>query len=371
LVVLLVGMFAAYLMAIQGARSLSPRALIVGILGVYALVLLAPPLFSTDAFSYQMYGRLGAVHGLNPYLVGPHAAVADPLYPYVGFRWTHTPTVYGPLFTGLSYLLAPLSIAASVFVYKGLAIGAVLLTLLLVWKIAQDRGSDPRPAVALVGLNPLLFLYGAGGGHNDLLMLLPLVAGIYLALRRRPAAGGAALLTAAAVKLVGGLPLLFALADGRGQRRRLLWGAGVAAAGFAAFGVALFGSGVLHLPGTLRHVQGQSDAHSLPGLISSSLGIPSHGVALGLGIACAAACAWLFSQVWRSRMEWISAAGWATVALLVSASWLVPWYVAWLLPLAALGSDRRLWRLSIVLSGAILLVNLVDYLPHTGFPWSL
>jgi hypothetical protein len=70
-------------------------------------------------------------------------------------------------------------------------------------------------------------------------------------------------------------------------------------------------------------------------------------------------------------MEWLTAAGWAAAALLLSTSWLVPWYVAWLLPLAALASDRRLWHLSIVLSGAILLVNLTDYLPHTGFPWSL
>jgi hypothetical protein len=69
-------------------------------------------------------------------------------------------------------------------------------------------------------------------------------------------------------------------------------------------------------------------------------------------------------------MNWIAGAGWAAVAVLLSTSWLVPWYAAWLLPLAALASDRRLWRASIVLSGAILAINLVDYLPHTGFPWS-
>ena len=33
-------------------------------------------------------------------------------------------------------------------------------------------GIDPVKAVALVGLNPLIVVYGVGGGHNDLLMLL-------------------------------------------------------------------------------------------------------------------------------------------------------------------------------------------------------
>jgi hypothetical protein len=35
-------------------------------------------------------------------------------------------------------------------------------------------------------------------------------------------------------------------------------------------------------------------------------------------------------------------AGWATLAILVASAWLVPWYVLWLLPLAALAADRRL-----------------------------
>ena len=59
--------------------------------------------------------------------------------------------------------------------------------------------------------------------------------------------------------------------------------------------------------------------------------------------------AWLLRRVWRGQMDWIAAAGWATLAMLLASSSLLPWYVAWLLPLAALGRDRRLvtavrWR---------------------------
>jgi hypothetical protein len=42
-------------------------------------------------------------------------------------------------------------------------------------------------------------------------------------------------------------------------------------------------------------------------------------------------------------------AGWATLAILVASAWLVPWYVLWLLPLAALANDRRLWWATLAL----------------------
>ena len=44
----------------------------------------------------------------------------------------------------------------------------------------------------------------------------------------------------------------------------------------------------------------------------------------------------------RRRREWLAGAGWATFALIVSLAWLVPWYLLWLLPLAALATNVRL-----------------------------
>ena len=44
----------------------------------------------------------------------------------------------------------------------------------------------------------------------------------------------------------------------------------------------------------------------------------------------------------RRRRDWLSGAGWATFALILSLAWLVPWYVVWLLPLAALSTNLRL-----------------------------
>jgi hypothetical protein len=46
-------------------------------------------------------------------------------------------------------------------------------------------------------------------------------------------------------------------------------------------------------------------------------------------------------RAWRGA-DWITCAGWATLALLLGTAWLLPWYATWLTPLAALSPSRRL-----------------------------
>jgi hypothetical protein len=115
-------MFGCYALAVRTSDQLSARTVLTAIAALNAVVLLAPPLLSTDVFSYQIYARMGALYGANPYLHGPHAIALDPLYPYIGSKWVSTPTTYGPVFTALSYLLTPLSIAASALAYKAIAV---------------------------------------------------------------------------------------------------------------------------------------------------------------------------------------------------------------------------------------------------------
>jgi hypothetical protein len=293
-------MFVSYVVTVGFARRLSPMLVLGCIAALYALILLAPPLASTDIFSYQFYGRIGRLYHFNPYLAGPGALAGDPLYPLIGSKWIGTPTVYGPVFTALSYVLAPLSIAASVFAYKAIAAVSSLAIVALVWNGARLRGVDQTRAVALVGLNPLIVLYGIGGGHNDLLMLAPMLAGIVFLLQRRGRLGGASIVLAAAVKVTAGLMLPFALADARGRlagtrRRDVVIGAGVTAALLAVFAVVLFGTGPLHLPATIETVQSKGNWQSIPGFIAARLGYSGVGqpAALALGALFAAATTWL------------------------------------------------------------------------------
>ena len=366
-------MFASYLLTARSAGRLSPLVVLGAIAALHALMLLAPPLFSTDVFSYQFYGRIGQVYHANAYLAGPYALHADPLYQYIGYKWILAPTVYGPLFTALSYPLAPLSIPTDVFMYKAIAAVASLAVVALVWNGARRRGIDPVKAAVLVGLNPLVVVYGVGGGHNDLLMLVPMLAGVVLLLQRRGRLGGASIVVGAGIKLTAGLLLPFALAGGRGplsstRRRDILIGAGVAAALLGIFTVALFGTGPLHLPATIETVQSKGNWQSIPGFIGTRLGLGTvgHPVALILEGLFAVVTAWLIWRVWQGKLDWVAGAGWAAFALLVTAASLLPWYVAWLLPLAALGRDAKLWKASLVLTGVIVAFQLLAFIPHAS-----
>jgi Glycosyltransferase family 87 len=369
--VVMAAMFTSYLAVVAVAHRLSPLPVLGAIAALHALMLLGPPLVSTDIFSYQFYGRLGEVYHANPYVTGAFAVHYDPLYQYIGSKWISTPTVYGPLFTALSYLLAPLSIPASVFAYKGIATLSSLAIVALVWNGARLRGVDQVKAVALVGLNPLIVVYGVGGGHNDLLMLAPAIAGVVFILQGRPRQGGASIVAAAAVKVTAGLLLPFALADPRGRldrkrRREVLIGAGVAASAIAVFTAALFGTGPLHLPGTIENVQSKGNWQSIPGFIGTRLGLGTVGgpVTFLLSALFAGAVCWLLWRVWHGRLDWIVGAGWAAVALLVTAASLLPWYAAWLLPLAALGGDRRLKRAALGITVVMAVFQILSYIPH-------
>jgi hypothetical protein len=362
-------MFISYVVAVRTADRLSPRMVLGCIVAMNAVLLLGPPLLSTDIFSYQFYGRMGALFGFNPYTAGPHALMLDPMYKLIGEKWINTPTVYGPLFTAISYIFAPLSVPASVLVYKSIAVIASLGTVALVWAAAKLRNVSPVRAVALVGLNPLTVIFGVGGGHNDPLMLLALTAGVYLLLLKRERWSGAMMVVATAVKVSAILPLLFALISGRSRREGkfrvgVLVGAVMAAIPLLILTYGLFGTGALHLPSNLESVQSKGDWHSVPGL-ALALGFPTASAVLGLalGVVFVVILVWLLLEVWRDRLDWIAATAWMTAALLVTTSSLLPWYVAWLTPFVALVKDRRLWRFTLWATGFILFLQLCNYIP--------
>jgi hypothetical protein len=369
--IVLGAMFGCYALAVRACDQLSARTVLTAVAALNAIVLLAPPLLSTDVFSYQIYARMGALYGTNPYLHGPHAIALDPLYPYIGAKWVTTPTTYGPLFTALGYLLTPLSIAASALTYKAIAVMSSLGCVALIWRGAKLRGVNPVRAAALFGLNPLVVMYGVGGGHNDLLMLLLVLGGLVATLEFHERAGAGLIVVGAAVKLTGALLLPFAIARSWAQnegRRRFdaLAGAALATVAAAAFSFGLFGTGILQLPGTIGTVQSEGDWHSIPGFISTRLGLGGLGHITGIVLAVLfflALCV-LVRRVATGRLDWIDGAGWATAAMLVTASSLLPWYVAWLLPLVALSRDRRLWKTAIIMTGVIQGIQVLGYIPH-------
>lgn len=340
---LLVAMLACYLVALWCARAgaISLRVGLGAVLAAHLVFLLAPPLFSADVFGYVDYARLWVLHGLEPYAHGAADAARDPVVPFV--RWRDIPTPYGPVFTFASAPLAWLSVPGALWASKAFAAALSLGCCALVWRTARLRQLDPLRAVLLVGLNPLLLAYGVGGAHNDFLLLALALGAVLLAVEQRAAAAGSLGVLAVGVKASAGVLLPFLLLSTRTPRRALA-GALATAAALLLVAFVAFGHEALGFVSQIREQQQFVASDSVPHKLGTLLGFDTlpAGLRLLFGLAFAVALAGLLWATWRGRIDWLTAAGWATLALLLSTAWLVPWYVVWALPLAALARDPRL-----------------------------
>jgi alpha-1,6-mannosyltransferase len=382
-------MCASYAIVLLAARTLSGRAIAVSIVAAYALLLLGPPLISQDVFGYLAFARLGVLHGLDPYTHVPAEAPTDAAFPFIGWPFQHSP--YGPLFTLGSYALAPLGLAGGLWALKAVAVAAGLGAIALTASAARRMGRSARAAAVFVGLNPVLLELAAGGAHNDTLVLLVLAAALALAasttgrngraapnrsmdVAGEPRRAGAAmdearnLRAAAAMLVVGvgvkasaGLVLPFVVLAPLRWRERV----GVAASALGALAllalvaVVGFGAHAFGFVGALGEQQQLIATHSLPAETARWVGLA------GLptwwrDLFVAGFLVVLALTLWRTARgaDWRAMAGWATLALLLSTAWLLPWYAIWALPLAALADSRRLRAATLLFCAYAILVHL-------------
>jgi hypothetical protein len=140
------------------------------------------------------------------------------------------------------------------------------------------------------------------------------------------------------------LPFLILAVRDRPRQIRLLVGAGLAAIPLAVVIFALFG---LSLPNLQQQSSLLTD-FSIPNVVGLLLHVGG-GTPLLLKIFTVAVVVVVGYQFFTKR-DWLNGAGWSTLALIASLAWLVPWYIVWLLPLAALGTSVRLRQISAVLT---------------------
>lgn len=162
---------------------------------------LSPGLFTTDIFSYVMYGHISAVYNLNPYIYPPNYFPGNPNLDWIHPIWHDQPSVYGPLWTAIGWVMSRLTVPFDglvahqpdgvvlqiglmdeVLAYKLLMNGVQLVNLALVWWLL-GRLMVGRPRARLVAFvvfawNPLMLFDGAGNAHNDALMVTLLLLGV-------------------------------------------------------------------------------------------------------------------------------------------------------------------------------------------------
>jgi Glycosyltransferase family 87 len=313
---------------------------------LHAIVFAGPILLSTDVFSYIAYARMGVEHGINPYTHGPLSIAGDPVYQYVGHDWRHVATAYGPFYTLLSYPLGLLSLKGALWAMKLTALLASAGTLALTWRCARARDLDPAWAVLAVGANPLYVIYGLGGAHNDLIMLLLMMAAVDLTLlgrasARRDAAAAAFVVAGALVKATVAALLPFMILSRRrlapvlGALATLVLGALVAYAAFGVHGIDV----VAALNRDAAFVSTDSFATEIAHLFGKPGVFPiDHDLLKASLVLIILHLMW---RTWRGY-DWVAAAGWTLLAISVTSTWLLAWYILWPLPLAVISRDRRL-----------------------------
>jgi alpha-1,6-mannosyltransferase len=319
---------------------------------------LAPPLLSTDVFNYIAYGQMG-VNGIDPYAYGPVMLAGQPIYGYTGHLWKNVPSAYGPLFTLLSYALTPLGVAGAFWAFKALAGAACVATAGFACLAARRLGRSPTFALILIALNPLVLVYAVGGAHNDLLTAAFLAAAVYLAVSARAASAGAVAVAAVAIKASAGLALPFILLGARPRRRAL---AGMLGAGVVATGASLliFGPTIAKMLDALALQQRFNwIVVSMPSFVTYYLGLghPSHLARQLLTAGTAAVIVALIARA-RGGRGWIEGAAAATLVLLATTAWVLPWYIVWALPFAALVRQRTVPVAAVGLTAVLLAMQL-------------
>ncbi len=311
-----------------------------------------PPLLSHDVYSYVDYARLGALHSLDPYAHPPAAVPADPAFAEV--EWTDTTSAYGPLFTLATYPLAKLPVDAAVYALKAASAAAVLAIAVLVARLAPARGVDPLRAAAFVALNPLVLVHVVGGAHNDALAVLLMTLGVAGLLSARETSAGAAFAASVAIKASAFVTLPFALLASlppTGLKAKIwialrpvggfLVGAGVVIAAIGAGAYLAFGWNWLDAFALAGENQGRASYMSIPITTARLTGLDPDAVRIAALALYAALVAYLLVWTYRGN-DWLRAAAWATTGLLLATAWLLPWYLLWPLPLAALSRDKPL-----------------------------
>lgn len=337
-------------------------------------LLISPPLFSRDVYSYVAQGKLLA-SGIDPYQYGPSmlagwkADGVDPL-------WADSPTPYGPLFLVLGRSVVNLSGADPYLAAMQFRLLALVGVGLLAWAIpqlARTFGARPTTAVWLAVLNPLVLMHFVSGAHNDALMVGLIAAGLALTIRNRPLLGIVAVAAAGAIKPIGLLALPFAgvLAAGYGAPLRAIarrwWIAATAT-------VAVF-VGLSVLTGTGL---GWTDAVNSSSAVRTWLSPPTAlGMALGSGFGVAgfdvtdamvwacrtggliiAALVIVWLCFWRARSEPVWAAGLAFLTVVLCGPAVQPWYLLWALPFLAVAVAGRAERsLRLMIYGTLALTT--------------
>ncbi len=366
---------------------LSIRAAVVVLVAWSIPLLLGPPIFSKDLYSYIGQGLL-AHRGLNPYHLSPSALGPGPLINSIASVWRHSPAPYGPFFVEIARAVTAVvgtSIVPGVIVMRAIEIVGMALLAVFVPRLARQLGTDPAMALWLGVLSPLVLLSFMASGHNDCLMMGLVVAGVSLSLGGRRSLALVLCALAAMIKAPAAGALVFLVVDelrlSGGGRRALRILVKDAAVVVGTVAVVTLASGLgwqwlqpsrLRIPAELRidATPTVSIGVAIARVLSlfhihvSQSGTITAVQTVG-GIMAAAGTLWLLWRVRRDNLVRVLAAVLALVVLAGPTLW--PWYLSWGLIFLACTSSQWSKVPALVAAATILLVGPVGTPQLAGY----
>ena len=353
---------------------------VIGVLVLWvAPLLLVPPLFSRDAYSYYVQGRVFGA-GFDPTTTGVNVIPgwfedgADPM-------WIESPTPYGPLFLMIERAVANFVHPNAYFgalLFRLVAIAGVALLAYFLPRLARLHGINPARAMWLGVLNPVVLMHFVAGAHNDALMVGLLVAGVTLAAERHCIGGTVAISLAASVKPIALLVLPFVglLWAGRSGtwlariRAWLLTAVVLVCTITPVFILADAGSGVLRATfgtpsGVLTWLSPSTAIGKPLGLLTTWIGwTDDPATALGIArlIGTATALAIIALLIFRpGGRSPVRGAALALAVIVVLGPVVQPWYLLWFLPLfAATGLSVREKRAAVILTAGFTVHGMIE-----------
>jgi hypothetical protein len=322
-------------------------------------LLVAPPIFSRDVYSYAGQGEMVS-HHIDPYIYGTGVLGSTPFSSMPDSVWTNTPSPYGPTFIALDGGLTTLSghkILPDIVLLRLLEIAGLALVIAATPTLARSLGRDPAEAILLGAGSPLALTSLIGGAHNDALMIGLLLVGLAVAQRFGTVPGIVLCALAAGVKAPAALGVVFLgwvwAGAGASFWRRVVHtlGAGVVALGtfelitlVAGYGWGWLGNStaadqsftfVTPIDGISRVL---SDAAHLFDVHLTALGLRDIFAVIGLVIAGLIGM-WL---LWRSPQDGLLRnLGLTLLVLAILSPILWAWYVMWgILVLAPTATGR-------------------------------
>jgi hypothetical protein len=351
-----------------------------GVLAMWAApLLLAPPLFSRDVYSYYVQGRVYGA-GYDPTTTGISVIPgwfddgADPM-------WVESPTPYGPVFLMIERAVANFAhpnAYLGALLFRAVSVVGVALIAYYVPRLARAHGIDPARALWIGVLNPVLVMHFISGSHNDALMVGLVVAGLALATEQRCIWGAVAVSIAVAVKPIAivALPfvgLLWAGRHGSWLDRIRSWAFALLALVCtltSVYLVAEAGQGVVKAAfgtpsGVLTWLSPTTAVGQLLGTLTTALGLTADpkpvlagvrliGTVVGLGIIL-----WLILR--PGGRSPVRGAALALAVIVVLGPVVQPWYLLWFLPLfAATGLTDRELRFAMILTALFTVHGMIE-----------